>query len=483
LFSFLVVVFCLALAMLLLLLFLAAVGCTASSPSPDHEDYAPYANQYDWAPIDTLLEAQIANHSFPACVAAIANEDGLLYFRALGNFTYGEHPPFNDDNPAVVNNSMFDMASLTKVLMTTTAVMTFYQRGELDLDTPVSDPYLLGPDYAVNGKATVTVRNLLLHNAGLPPDPTPYWYYQTEFGCPGSSDYFPPEDFACQQKIYQAVLDQTLINPVGAVYVYSDLSMITMMYIVGTLARDLGYITVNDLRSSCIEGKPSEWFKPRSLEDDGLMHPINTGVEQCYYLAYVKKFVIEHAGMTKSMFLVDPLMYDECVPTWNDTTGYAPTPSGYRHRVMQGQVSDENAYAMGGVSGHAGFFSTGMDVFHLLQKIMFATPDNNWVNSTTMNLFTTIYNVTQSSRALGWDTNNYLMNTYRGCGNFSQNTFTHTGYTGTQVCNDKDRQLIAVLLTNRVYPVANNASENAIHEARILFSNAILDVYDNTAID
>jgi CubicO group peptidase (beta-lactamase class C family) len=240
--------------------------------------------------------------------------------------------------------------------------------------------------------------------------------------------------------------------------------MITMMYVVGTLARDLGYVNVNELKDECISG---------GSDDVSSMD----GVTQCYYLAYVHKYVIGHSAMVDSGFLVNPLLYGQCAPTWNDTNGFSPDGS-YRNRVIQGQASDENAYAMGGISGHAGFFSTGLDVHRLLSALMFTTPTNKWINATTLQTFTTIYNVSQSSRALGWDTNNYAVRSYPGCGNFSQNTYMHTGYTGTQVCNDKDRQMYAILLTNRVYPYADAASEAAITEARILFSNAVVAAYD-----
>jgi len=83
-------------------------------------------------------------------------------------------------------------------------------------------------------------------------------------------------------------------------------------------------------------------------------------------------------------------------------------------------------------------------------------------------------NLTQSSRALGWDTNSYVANHYRGCGNLSQSTFTHTGYTGTEICCDPTNGVATVLLTNRVYPVADDASELRIHAARQAFNNAVL---------
>lgn len=119
-------------------------------------------------------------------------------------------------------------------------------------------------------------------------------------------------------------------------------------------------------------------------------------------------------------------------------------------RVMQGQVSDQNAYALGGIAGHAGLFTNVFDVSVLTHRLMYAKDDDDYINSATVQLFTTIKNVTQSSRALGWDTNNYAMNDYRGCGNFSQLTYMHTGYTGTMVSEEnmgggKEREVVLSL--------------------------------------
>lgn len=102
-------------------------------------------------------------------------------------------------------------------------------------------------------------------------------------------------------------------------------------------------------------------------------------------------------------------------------------------RVLQGQVSDQNAYALGGIAGHAGLFSTARELFTLLHTLLFASSTDPFVNATTVTKFTTVYNVTQSSRALGWDTNNYAISDYLGCGNLSSTSWTHTGYTGTEV--------------------------------------------------
>lgn len=145
--------------------------------------------------------------------------------------------------------------------------------------------------------------------------------------------------------------------------------MITAMYVVGKLARDLKYITPNDIHG-CPIGNPGE--------------------EQCYFRSYIDKYVIGVTKMKDSGFLPPSNTWFKIPPTWNDTY--------YRHRVIQGQVSDENAYAMGGISGHAGLFSTASDVHSLLHKIMFAHPNDQWINKTTMEFFTKEYNHSQSSR-------------------------------------------------------------------------------------
>eukprot|EP00050_Salpingoeca_kvevrii_P022619 m.129202 g.129202 ORF g.129202 m.129202 type:complete len:387 (-) comp9765_c0_seq6:1445-2605(-) len=378
---------------------------------------------------------------------------------ALGHFTYGAPAPVTNSNPPMTTATMFDLASLTKVVATTTAAMTLYQTGFLDLDEPVSSARLLGPAFAAQGKGNITVRNLLLHNAGFPPDPNPEFWFPA-FGCPESSKYHPEENFSCQGAIFRGVLNQTLSHAPGTKYVYSDLSMITMMYVIGAIVRNHKLVTTDLLRPTCV-GSQSD----------------HTGEEQCFYDAYVNLYVLDPALMFASGFLPDPAVWSNIAPTWNDTDTYSPGPA-YRHRVIQGQVSDGNSYALGGIAGHAGLFSDVGDLFSLMQKLMFAADADPWINATTVKTFTTIYNVTQSSRALGWDTNSYVANTYRGCANLSETTYTHTGYTGTEICNDPERKIITILLTNRVYPRADEESLEKIHTARQRFNNAVKGVLD-----
>lgn len=114
--------------------------------------------------------------------------------------------------------------------------------------------------------------------------------------------------------------------------------------------------------------------------------------------------------------------WPSCAPTENDTD--------YRHEVMQGQVHDENSYALGGIAGHAGVFSTAPDLFILMNRLMFAQENDDYLNKTTVKLFTTEYNHTQSSRALGWNTNDptvYDEGWNLTCGSMSAETFMHLG--------------------------------------------------------
>lgn len=341
------------------------------------------------------------------------------------------------------------MASLTKVLATTTATMLLYDKDLIHLDTPLADPTLLGPQFAQNGKAAITVRNLLLHNAGYPPDPVP-GYQEKVFGCPESSHYHPKLSFSCVPKIYNSVLHQTLINPVGQVYIYSDLSMITLAFALGHVVQAHGLVHPTDLLHSCAQG----------LVGEPAWH--------CYFEAFVRTKVVNKLGMGLSGFLIPRHQYPTAAPTWNDTI--------YRHEVLQGVVSDDNAYALGGYAGHAGFWSNALDTYHLTKELMFG--DGTYIRRSTVELFTKAYNLTQSSRALGWDTNDYTMNTYRGCNTLSPLTYTHLGYTGTETCNDPTRKLITILLTNRTYP-GKTTSSATIKLLRQAFNKNVQEIFDS----
>ena len=367
---------------------------------------APFCTQ---VPIN--LTQAVQQHAAPGmAVGAINSSSGApLLIAAAGRYTY------DDWSSMVTNESLYDMASCTKIMATTTAAAILYQKGLLGLDEKVSSSRLLGAGFASQGKENITIRNLLLHNAGFPPDPNP-GYSSPIFPCPQNANYHPGQEYSCDHIIYENLLfNQTIVTPPGAVFVYSDLSMITLMFVIGKVVRDLGLI-VGDMVQPC-------------FDRENLV---------CNFNTYVQQAVFERYGMTSTGFV--PQNAELCPPQWNDPW--------YHHELIKGYVSDQNAYALGGIAGHAGVFTNIRDGLELMKVWLYAT-DPDQLNSTTIDLWTKVANLTQSSRALGWDTNDQA---YKWCGSFSKRTFLHIGYTGTELCGDPELGVATVVLANGRYP-------------------------------
>jgi CubicO group peptidase (beta-lactamase class C family) len=439
-------------------------GSPSSSPSPSSLVQLVDVGA-DWSEVDSVLSKAIPNGTFPGCVAIVGDARGYLYAKAFGDYTYGAVPPYQPKayqgtNPLMQIETRFDMASCTKVMSTTSVVALLYQDGFLPLDTKVSSQQLLGPSFAQNGKQDITVLNCLLHNAGYPPDPNPnYWF--PNFGCPETNSSHPEENFSCRAQIYNSLLSQTLENPVGAKYVYSDLSFLTLMWVSGKVVYDNADhygITPRDLLPNCLV----------DVTGDAASAP---ALYQCYYEAFARKRVFEHLQLADTGFLPPASVWGQCAPAENDTV--------YEKRVIQGQVSDGNAYALGGIAGHAGLFSTATDAFTLAHTILFQQDSGKFLNATTVKLFRTEYNHSQSSRALGWNTNDPTVFDYGwglSCHSLSAATFMHLGYTGTQICIDPVREVITILLTNRVYPTDKNIK---IQDLRRMYNSAVVNVLNS----
>lgn len=472
----------------------------------------------DWSTVDSVLTSAITNQVFPGCAAGVVSADGsVLYAKAFGSYVFpGQTTPLGGNNPTVTTSgSLFDMASCTKIIGATTASALLYQAGMLDLDMPISDPTLLGPSYAQNGKASIRIRDCLLHQAGYPPDPDPA-YNDPAFGCPATNMEHPPLTFNCSERIFQSLLAQTLAYPPGTQWLYSDLSMITMQYVIGTIAYARQLVAPASLRSDCAGADP--------VTQPGLH-------KTCFFEAFVRTRVIGPAGMSTAGFLPSQSLWPTTLPTWNDTY--------YRNEIVQGVVSDENAYALGGVAGHAGIFAALSDILQfvgmwagyagqplpalsapLAPAKAVAASSAGWaamINSTTRATFFTAPDPSFSPRALGWVTQ-ASTDDYLGCGNFSTLSAYHTGYTGkwllltrcsnytnmrfncqgvrsricsqhrqamapasallsagTLMCIDPTRNISLVLLTNRVYPNKTGEADQ-IHATRQAFANAVLDI-------
>lgn len=328
--------------------------------------------------VDSLMNASIVDRAFPGAAVAVGRNGVLTAMNAYGYFTYDKRVP-------VTTKSRFDIASLTKVVGTTTAAMKLYDEGLLDLDDPVVK-YL--PEFGQGGKSDVTIRHLLTHTAGL----IPFRPFHTL----GITD---------REALIDTIMAEKLLYEPGTESRYSDLGMITMMLV-----------------AERITGRPfAEWigenvFKPLEMYDTEYRTP-----------------------------LADTLY----VPTEYDRL--------FRKRLIQGEVHDEAAWILGGVSGHAGLFSTVDD----LSKFAFMLTNGGFVNGRqflkpeTIRTFTKAQNPGLHSRGLGWDTKSSTG--YSSAGElFGPNSFGHTGFTGTSLWIDPDQDLFVILLTNRVFPTREN---------------------------
>ena len=353
--------------------------------------------------IDNTLRRGISNHVYPGVVAMAGNREGvLIYQKSFGTHEYlDEHP----NSPTVELDSIYDLASVTKVVATTSAVALLFQRGYLRLEDNIGS-LLYDIRYNAHGnKQDVTVLNCLLHNAGYQPDPVP-GYYETSFGCEKG---FEEESMTCLDQIYDSLLFENLTTIPGENFVYSDLSFITLQYVVGSLVFHHRLLPTSALRQECLLQLKSKGFdfdwKESSLVD------LNRGLlYTCFFEAFVRKEVFqEDQGWLKNTaYLPDfafSSFHNRTIPTMD---------TSYTKEVRKGNVSDSNCFMMGGVCGHAGVFSTIPDLQLYLTRLSVLSsssasdpiePFPNWLNVSTVRLFVTEYNSSQSSRALGWTIN------------------------------------------------------------------------------
>ncbi|RJP72377.1 MAG: beta-N-acetylglucosaminidase [Ignavibacteriales bacterium] len=353
---------------------------------PDDEELSGY----NFTKVDSLINTAIKDSACPGAVIAIGYKGKILYKKAYGRYTYDK------SSPEMTTETLFDLASVSKVIGTTTAAMILYDEGKLVLDKLVKD-YL--PEFNNNGKDKVTIRNLLLHNSGLPA-----WvpFYKT---------------LKTREDVINAIMTMKLDNPPGKEYVYSCLGMITLQQVMER-----------------ITGK---------------------GLDE-----FLKEKAFAPLKMNSTMYCPPKSIWNKCAPTENDDY--------FRMKVVQGQVHDETAFMLGGVSGNAGLFSNVNDLSVFLQMILQKGKygSKQIIEPSTIEMWTK-KQTDQSTRGLGWDTKS-AENSSAGT-LFSMNSIGHTGFTGTSVWADKDRDLFVVLLTNRVYPTRANTKlykfRSKIHDA------------------
>ncbi|KAJ6439884.1 beta-lactamase [Purpureocillium lavendulum] len=323
------------------------------------------------------------------------------------NGTRGELLPRREQEDATVD-TIYDMASLTK-MFTTVAVLRCLDRGQLDLNATVAS-YL--PAFASHGKGAVTLLQLLTHTSGLQADPVP-----------GLLD---PSYPTYQAKV-DAILGQALQSAPGTKYVYSDLNFMTLMLVVEEVGGKKLDEAIRDGITAPL-GMRHTFFNRGNVE----------GPRFPFYRAMA------------------PQEFQIAVEGDGPTIPKRPQP-------VRGTVHDENAYALGGVSGHAGLFSTAADTAVFCQMIL-----NNGtyggrrvLSQRAVDLiFTSLIGGLGEDHGVGFELNQY----YTAGPMANMLAASHTGFTGTSLVIDRASNTLFVHLANRVHPSRGWASNNIVRE-------------------
>ncbi len=346
-----------------------------------------------------VLEDAVAARAFPGAALAVTRCGELVAHRGVGRFTY------DAASPAVTAETIYDLASVSKVAATTAMAMILYERGFLDLDAPLAG---LLPEFAIvspddiNGacRSEVSLRMLLAHTSGLPG-------YERLF-----------EQAHNREQMRRAACALPLSAIPGARAEYSDIGFILL-------------------------GLALEQLAGEALD------------------RFCRREIFAPLGMTETTFNPPPQWRSRIPPTEDDRR--------WRGRVIRGEVQDENAAAMGGVSGHAGAFAQALDVARFAECMLAGGAPI--LRPETIALFTErISPPAGASRALGWDTPSQPSQSGRY---FSPHSFGHLGYAGTSLWIDPERRISITLLTNRTWPDRHN---QAIKQVRPRFHDAVMEI-------
>lgn len=347
---------------------------------------------------------------FPGAVTLVRSRGTVVFHEAVGN---RGTPP--NDQP-VCRESIYDLASLTKPLATTTATLCLVQDGRLHLDQSVSEWV---EELQDSPFANVVLRQLLSHSAGLPAW-RPYYEQLAPSGLP------PHNEEERQRRVHallKAIAHESAEYQPGRQSLYSD----------------VGFMLLGVIIERCAGMSLAAYCRRRIYE------PLDVSS-----LAFIGS---EEAGTAFG----DPL---KIVPTEWDT---------WRNRLLCGEVHDENAYALGHSAGHAGLFGTVQAVGQLSAVWLQAVKGQDGLLSATLaKQFTQRQShVSQSSWGLGWDTPSVLSSSGT---RFSSQAFGHVGFTGTSLWIDPSCELEVIIVSNRVHPTRTNV---AIKTFRPRFHDAI----------
>ncbi len=344
--------------------------------------------------------AALGDAAFPGAVLSVGLGGETIYHRAFGcRSVVPEKSRMQED-------TVFDVASLTKVLVTTFLAMGLVDRGQLEVDRRLSRIF---QTFNTHGKERMTIRHLLTHTSGYP---ATYPYFRTLVKADKGIRSGVMSSRAAVDMVYQEIFRAKLENLPGKVTKYSDVGFILL----GNAIELLGGMSLDKLFARNI-------VKPLGLKNSGF---------------------IEHAALRRRG--LEPV--NEMI---------APTAHcSWRGRLLSGEVHDDNAWAMGGVAAHSGLFSNASDVHLICRELIEAYHGRSQLLSKDVvrEFWKRDDTDPQSTWALGWDTPSPEASSAGQY--FGANSVGHLSYTGCSVWIDPDREIDIILLSNRIHPSVEN---------------------------
>ncbi|WP_245580816.1 serine hydrolase domain-containing protein [Daejeonella oryzae] len=356
-------------------------------------------NTSDLNPINDIVAEAIREKATPGAVVMVIKDGKVIFNKAYGSHTYAATIPTKITD-------IFDLASITKISATTMSVMHLYEQEKLKLDTNIG-AYI--PKARKNGKNEITVKEVMMHQAGFVPFIPFYKSIKSTDYQSDSSSAYPvkvADNYYLRKRYFEEVMwPQMLKSPVltRGKYVYSDLSMYFMQDIV---ERQSGQRLENYVQK--------EFYQPLGMKTAGF-NPRNR------------------------------FSKDQIIPTENDIH--------FRKTLLEGYVHDQGAAMAGGVAGHAGLFATANDLAILYQMLLNrgSYGGQTYFRPQTVDLFTARQSPA-SRRGLGFDRWDPESKNGYPSKLASSETYGHTGYTGTCVWVDPKYNLVYIFLSNRVNP-------------------------------
>jgi beta-glucosidase-like glycosyl hydrolase/CubicO group peptidase (beta-lactamase class C family) len=379
--------------------------------------------------VDSLAIQGIKQKAFPGCQVIAVHKGEVFYYKAFGNHTY------DAKSPKVKISDVYDVASVTKVAATLPLVMRIVDEKVIDVNNSLSDYIEMYPN---SNKKDLKIKDILLHQSGLPSWIPFYRQYLTK-NSELDSNYFSTEKTG---KYILPIAHNLYGSKELLENIYTQIDTCALM---STTYRysDLGFIYMQRLIESVYD-----------ISEDRL-------VQIMFY---------EPMGMTRTGYLpLERIPASDIPPTENDMT--------FRHQLLHGYVHDQCASLCGGVSGHAGLFSNANDLAKLYQMYLNGGiyGGTRYMTEKTIAEFTSCVNCEHGNRrGFGFDKRD-PDGTKKSpiCQEASLQSYGHTGFTGTMIWVDPERELIFVFLSNRINPSADNHKLSKLETRSEMFAKLV----------